>query len=61
MPCLRCREDALPQASYVRLDLAPVHAVPVEQAVLRSVRHATLIRDRGRGWCGRGVQLVPRF
>ena len=39
VPCLRCREDTLPQTPYVVLDPLPVHLVPVENIVLRSVHH----------------------
>ena len=48
VPGLRCREDPPSQTPYVLFDLAPVHSVPVEAIVLRSVHQI-------------GVQLVPRF
>ena len=48
VPGLRCREDPPSQTPYVFFGLAPVHAVPVQAIVLRSVHQI-------------GVQLVPRF
>ena len=39
VPCLRRREDPLPQTPYVVLDLPPVDRQPVEELVLRSVHH----------------------
>ena len=48
VPGLRCREDPPSQPPYVLLGLAPVHSVPVQAIVLRSVHQI-------------GVQLVPRF
>ena len=51
VPFLRRREDPLPQTPYFPLGPVPVHLVPVEQVILRSVH-----RDRGRG-----VQRAHRF
>ena len=48
VPGLRCREDPPPQTPYALFGLAPVHSVPVQAIVLRSVHQI-------------GVQLVPRF
>jgi hypothetical protein len=48
VPGLRCREDPPSQTPYVLFGLAPVHSVPVQAIVLRSVHQI-------------GVQLVPRF
>src|SRR6266568_7830434 len=45
VPCLRCREDALPQTPYFPLDSGPVDRPPIEIAALRSVHqrgHAVL-------------------
>jgi len=52
VPCLRCREDLLSQSPYIVLGRTPVHGVPVEGNVVRSVRHRI---KHG------GVQLVHRF
>ena len=50
VPCLRCREDPLPQTPYVLLDLPPVHSVPV-QVALGSVRHSVRHgRSRSPSW-----------
>ena len=48
VPGLRCREDPPSQPPYVFFGLAPVHSVPVQAIVLRSVHQI-------------GVQLVPWF
>ena len=40
VPCLRRREDPLPQTPYVLLRCTPVNSAPVEDRVLRSVHHA---------------------
>jgi hypothetical protein len=37
--CLRCREDSLPQTSYVLLGLSPINRRPVQEFVVRSVHH----------------------
>jgi hypothetical protein len=37
VPGLRRREDSLPQPPYVVLDPTPIHSVPVQDIVLRSV------------------------
>ena len=39
VPCLRRREDPLPQPPYVVLDPPPVDGLPVQDIVLRSVHH----------------------
>jgi hypothetical protein len=51
VPFPRCREDPLPQTSYVAVDPPPVHGIPVQDVVLRSVRPRH----------SRDVQLVPWF
>src|SRR6201993_2157541 len=48
VPLLCRREDSLPQPPYVIFDPTPVHGVPVDDLVLRSVHR-------------RGVQLAHRF
>ena len=48
VPGLRCREGPPPQTPYMLFGPAPVHTVPAQAIVLRSVHQI-------------GVQLVPRF
>src|SRR5215211_3343768 len=63
-PCLRRREDALPQTPYVVLDLLPIDRQPVGDLVLRSVRRGDGRRVGLRRVCRLrclGVQLVLRF
>ena len=58
--CLRCREDPLPQTPYGRLRRTPIHSMPSEGFVLRSVCHAASCGQR-RELCSHGIQLVLRF
>jgi hypothetical protein len=63
VPCLRRREDALPQTPYVIPNLTPVDGLPVRVA-LRSVRHTGFapLRQRRCGHLHRhGVQLAHRL
>ncbi len=39
VPCLRRREDPLPQTPYVVLDRTPINRMPIEGTALRSVHH----------------------
>ena len=64
VPCLRCREDSLPQTPYVLLDRPPVDRRPVasDRPPVRSPRRQCPPRPRRGDQLRRhGVQLALRF
>ena len=60
VPCLRRREDPLPQTPYAVLDRTPVDRMPIQDLAPRSVHRNVTDRPAGRWW-RLGVQLVRRL
>ena len=61
VPHLRRREDPLTQTPYVILSGAPVHSVPLQHNVLRSVHHDGAPNDGSHSLPHHGAQLALRF